>query len=33
MLFQNDKKVMEMAETLFPETTREVFRILKEMIK
>ncbi|WP_461816155.1 hypothetical protein [Faecalimonas sp.] len=33
MLFQNDKKVTEMAETLFPETTREVFRILKEMIK
>ena len=33
MIYQNDKEVMEMAETLFPETTKEVFRILKEMIK
>lgn len=33
MLFQDDEKVLEFAEVLFPETTVEVLRILKEMMK
>ena len=33
MIFQDNEKVLEFAEVLFPETTVEVLRILKEMIK
>lgn len=33
MIFQDDEEVLGFAEALFPETTVEVFRILKEMMK
>lgn len=33
MIYQSDERVLEFMEILFPETTTEVYRMLKEMIK